>query len=191
MKKFLCLILLLCLLAPPLCLAETTEPALVASFSLPEGETVSRFCSDEAGGFYVLTNISLYHWNPAAYKEEYVKISNRDELAGICCYQGKLYGVMHDHTAAYYSDAGWNPFGKNTNARSELYACHLTAMDGKLFYTYKEDWGNEDILCLYSFDINSGMIEEWQAFDGIEIYADEAHHCVYHLSPANGGTLYC
>ena len=192
MRKLLSLLLLFCLLIPGRSTAENHEPMLISSISLPEGETVSTFCTDTDGGFYLLTTYSLYHYRmgqDAVLQGE--RLGDRNELAGIYFYRDVLYGITQTHTAVYHDQGNWLILGKNSNAKDELHRCHVTAANGRLFYTYKEDQGtDEDIVCMYAFDLSSGVGEEMQAFDGIEIYADEQKNCLYHLSAANVGALY-
>ncbi len=175
MRKLLSLLLLFCLLIPGRSTAENHEPMLISAISLPEGETVSTFCTDTDGGFYLLTTYSLYHYSrgqDAVLQGE--RLGDRNELAGIYYYRDVLYGITQTHTAVYYDQGNWLILGKNSNAKDELHRCHVTAANGRLFYTYKEDQGtDEDIVCMYAFDLSSGVGEEMQAFDGIEIYADE------------------
>lgn len=192
LRKRLSILLLLCLLLPGQSTADHKEPTLVDSFVLPEGETVSAFCADTDGGFYLLTTYSLYHYRmrkDGVLQDE--RLCDRNDLAGIYFYHGVLYGITQTHEAVYYDQENWLILGKNNHAKDELHRCHVTAANGRLFYTYKEDRGtNEDIVCMYAFDIVTGAGEEMEAFDGIEIYADEQKNCLYHLSAANVGSLY-
>lgn len=94
MRKLLSLLLLFCLLIPGRSTAENHEPMLISAISLPEGETVSTFCADTDGGFYLLTTYSLYHYSmgqDAVLQGE--RLGDRNELAGIYYYRDVLYGM--------------------------------------------------------------------------------------------------
>lgn len=183
--------LLLCLLLlPTLALAESAAtPALTATFTLPEGETVSAFCADDEGGFYVLSSSAIYHWRDGVQDAQSAWVSARDDVVGLCCCEGTLYGMTREHTAVRFDGQAWNILGRNTDGRDELTSCHMAAACGKIFYTYNESQGDLTISHLISIDIATGEAKECPAFDGIELYADEAQGCVYHLSPARVGTL--
>lgn len=191
MRKLFSIGLLLCLLISGRSMAENQEPVLIDSFLLPEGDTVSAFCADADGGFYLLTTYSLYHYRRSpedVWQAE--RLGDSNELAGICFYRDVLYGITRAHEAVCCDQGSWLTLGKNSKARNTLHRCHVTAADGRLFYTYKEDQGaEEDVVCMYAFDISTGAGEEMQAFDGLEIYADEQKNCLYHLSAANVGSF--
>ena len=132
MRKLLSLLLLFCLLIPGRSTAENHEPMLISSISLPEGETVSTFCADADGGFYLLTAYSLYHYSmgqDAVLQGE--RLGDRNELAGIYFYHDVLYGITQTHAAVYYDQGNWLVLGKNNIAKDELHRCHVTAANGR------------------------------------------------------------
>jgi hypothetical protein len=190
MKRFLCLALFLCFILPNFAAAESMNPVLTDSLTLNAGESVLHFCADDNGGFFVLSRDSIYHWNDNIYDEKYVKFDNDCDIVGICFYRGVLYGITGSHTLMQCYENGFTVLGQNEEAEEPVFFCKVTAADGMVFYTYKNIGDTYNNIALYSFDIADGAAQEWPAFDGVEIYADEKQHCIYHLSSAKLGALY-